>query len=121
MKIRIKGNTLRIRLSQSEIDNLKKTGNVKECTEFPAGNTFCYQVVESNKFECSFKENMVTVELDSEHIKEWVNSDQVSIGGDLNLEKDAKLSILVEKDFKCLTERPEDESDMFPNPLKNHC
>ena len=121
MKIRIKGNTLRIRLTQSEIEDLKKIGNVKECTEFPAGNTFSYQVVESNKFECSFKENMVTVGLDSAHIQEWANSDQVSIGGDLNLEKDTKLSILVEKDFKCLTERPEDESDMFPNPLKNHC
>ena len=44
----------------------------------------------------------------------------MGISDDLFLENEDKLSILVEKDFKCLTDRSEDESDMFPNPKESH-
>jgi hypothetical protein len=39
------------------------------------------------------------------------------MSGEQVLDDGAKLTILVEKDFACLTPREgEDESDMFPNP-----
>ena len=44
-------------------------------------------------------------------------TDQVSIRGEQVLADGEKLSILVEKDFVCLTGRDdEDESDMYPHP-----
>ena len=121
MKLRIKGNTIRVRLTQSEINNLQEKGAVEEITEFPDGKSLKYRITKGVKFKCDLVENMVSVELEPAVIKQWSESDQVSIGGELNLEKGSKLSILVEKDFKCLTKRPEDEGDMFPNPQKNHC
>ena len=121
MKLRIKGNTIRVRLTQSELNNLHEKGAVEESTEFPDGKSLKYRITKGNQFRCDFVENVVSVELESAVIKQWSASDQVSIGGELNLENGSKLSILVEKDFKCLTERPEDERDMFPNPQKNNC
>ena len=121
MKLRIKGNTIRIRLTQTEIKNLMQTGYVEEITEFPKDRSLKYRITKSDRFECNLEDNIVSIGLESGIIEQWSNSDQVSIGGDLNLENDSKLRILVEKDFKCLTERPEDERDMFPNPQKNHC
>ena len=39
----------------------------------------------------------------------------ISVGEEIDL------SILIEKDFKCLTDRPnEDESDLFENPINKH-
>jgi hypothetical protein len=54
----------------------------------------------------------------------WASSEQVSIEGEQVLADGAKLKILVEKDFVCLTGRDdEDESDMYPHPEagKAHC
>ena len=48
---------------------------------------------------------------------EWVDSDEVSISSEQQLDQGGLLKILVEKDFACLAPREgEDESDMFPHP-----
>jgi hypothetical protein len=50
-------------------------------------------------------------------IKQWAESEKVSISSEQNLDDGEQLRILVEKDFACLAPRDgEDESDMFPNP-----
>lgn len=110
-----------MRLTQSEIVEIQEDGKVEEVTEFPNGSSLTYRIQKSNEFNCELSDNIVSVSLNTEAINEWADSDQVSLGGELDLEKGSKLSILVEKDFKCLTVRPEDETDMFPNPQKHHC
>ncbi|MEZ4932033.1 MAG: hypothetical protein R2788_07940 [Saprospiraceae bacterium] len=50
---------------------------------------------------------------------DWSRSDEVGLEDDMPLGDGNALHILVEKDFKCLTERSEDESDLFPNPNEN--
>lgn len=110
-----------MRLTQSEIFELQESGKVEEITNFPGGTSLIYIIRTGDHFNCEFSQNAVTVSLQATAMSEWAGGNQVSIGGDLNLEKGSKLSILVEKDFKCLTRRSEDETDMFPNPQEHHC
>ena len=64
---------------------------------------------------------MVLITVPSDMLNEWATSDKVSIDYSFELEDGNQLEIALEKDFKCLTERPkEDESDMYPNPLEKH-
>ena len=121
MKLRIRGNSIRLRLSQSEVDSLAGQGSVSELTEFPNSRSLEYKVVTGESFDAEFINDVVLITVHGSQIPAWSSSDQVSLMGELDLQKGGILSILVEKDFKCLTVRPEDESDLFTNPNESHC
>ena len=120
MKLRIKGNTLRMRLSEPEVNMLAEGKPVIDKTEFPSAD-LSYKIDPSDTNSASFEEGMVKIELNKDDIDVWAASDQVSISMESTSKSGNILSILVEKDFKCLTVRPEDESEMYPNPNKHHC
>lgn len=120
MKLRIQGNSIRFRLTQTEVSNLGEGIDCKSKLAFPRGNSLVYGLTVDSEMSSYFSENEITVSLPLNEVRAWATSDQVGIKGDLNLENGDKLSILVEKDFQCLTERAEDESDLFPNPNENH-
>ncbi len=120
MKLRIQGNSIRFRLSQTEVANFGSDGACMGKTEFPNGYTLVYRLSQAPELSGNFTNNIITIALPEAEIESWINSDQVAIQGNLTLENEDKLSILVEKDFKCLTERSEDESDLFPNPKESH-
>ena len=64
-----------------------------------------------------FSDNAVTVRLPESAVLAWATTERVSLPGEQVLDDGAKLTILVEKDFVCLTSREgEDESDMYPHP-----
>ena len=121
MKIRIQNNSIRLRLSQSEVTSLGKDGACMGKTEFPNTATLVYRLTQAAELNASFNNNVVTIVLPEAEVKSWIETDQVGIQGNLILENEDNLSILVEKDFKCLTERSEDESDLFPNPNEEYC
>ena len=119
MKLRIRDNSVRLRLTRGEVDQLRDDGLVRARTSFPGGREFQY-VVESSpasvKPGAFLSECVITIRLPETSVLAWANSEQVSIAGEQLLD-DAKLTILVEKDFTCLAPREgEDESDMFPHP-----
>jgi hypothetical protein len=120
MKLRIKGDTIRIRLSETEVSSLAEGNSVVEETHFPT-STLIYRVQPSASAVVDFKDNMLQINLTQTEIDAWSSTDEVSISKDIDLLDDNILSILVEKDFKCLTVRPEGESDNYPNPNKHHC
>lgn len=120
MKLRIKGNTIRLRLTQTEVDTVAKK-EVIDKTQFPGGKELVYKIIKGNSFDTQFMDGVVLVQLPSEEVDKWAASDQVTIGFKVNLDNGGVLDVAVEKDFQCLTERPhEDESDMYPNPLEKH-
>lgn len=121
MKIRIQNNSIRFRLSQTEVRDYGREGACMGKTEFADANTLMYRLAQSSEFGATFNNKVITISLPEEEVKSWIASDQVSICGELSLENEDILSILVEKDFKCLTERNEDESDLFPNPNEENC
>lgn len=122
MKLRIQRNSLRLRLSQSEVAGLAERGRVAECIRFgPQSEAeLTYELVSSERtptLAASFRARAVTVTVPAERVREWAGSGEVTLEGSIPLGGDEVLRILVEKDFKCLAPRPgEDESDAFPHP-----
>ena len=49
--------------------------------------------------------------------KEWVTTEKVGFDTWMDVDNGEKLYLLLEKDFKCLDETVEDQSDNFENPL----
>ncbi len=120
MKLRIKGNTIRLRLTQTEVDNLAN-GVVEDKTQFPTGNSLVYRIKSGVAFNVDFKEGVISISVAANEIKSWASSDKIELANSVELENKERLEISIEKDFKCLTDRPkEDESDMYPNPLEKH-
>ncbi len=120
MKLRIRDNSVRLRLTQGEVATLRDTGIVSARTGFPGGRDFQY-AVESSPANVSvgafFSENVMTVRLPETIVLAWASTEQVSIDGEQQLEDGEQVQILVEKDFTCLAPREgEDESDMYPHP-----
>lgn len=120
MKIRIKGNSIRLRLSQSEVKKWATDGVVKEVTDFGNKNSLAYQLKmsEESQISASFNDDIISIDIPFTIGQEWCEGEQTSM--ESSIANDGILHILVEKDFACLTPRAgEDESDMYPNPLSN--
>lgn len=123
MKLRIRDNSIRLRLTQTETDALKDQGIVAARTRFPGGRSLEY-AIESSPASVTpavhFSANRLTVLLPETVVLAWATTDQVSMHGEQRLEDGELVSILVEKDFRCLAPREgEDESDMFTHPLED--
>ncbi|MEL6867840.1 MAG: hypothetical protein AAFP19_25675 [Bacteroidota bacterium] len=121
MKIRIKDNSLRLRLSQGEVKRFAEEGRISSQIRFsPLPDAYLSYVLNQlpgSQVQVHFGNNIIEVFLPEEQAAHWANSDQVGIDGQVPLGSGEQLSILVEKDFQCLTDRPgEDESDLFPHP-----
>lgn len=121
MKLRLKSDSIRLRLSQGEVSRLVSDGFVEESVRISVeGPTFAYAVEakgETTAINVSLKRDRLTIFLPYPSVKRWATTDEIGI--DENVDN---LRILVEKDFACLKPRHgEDESDMFPNPNLEHC
>lgn len=119
MKLRIKGNTIRLRLLKSEVERLAAEGRISEETSF-GPNSLRYSLVMSDgaeKIYAEFENNEVTVAIPQAEAMAWVFDNQVGFEAEQAIGDNEVLSILVEKDFVCL-DRPDDpdRDDAFPNP-----
>jgi hypothetical protein len=120
VKIRIRDNSIRLRLTKGEVDAIRDNGVVTSTTGFPGGRRFSYSL-ESSPASVNpaafYSDNEIRVRLPETQVLAWTTTEQVSIAGEQVLDDGEKLSILVEKDFACLEPRPgEDEADMFSHP-----
>jgi hypothetical protein len=120
MKLRFRDNSVRLRLTRSEVDTLRQEGLVSSKIEFPGSREFNY-VVESSPASVNpgafLSDNVLTVRLPETTVLGWAASEQVTIDGEQLLDDGQRLSILVEKDFACLVPREdEDDAEMFENP-----
>ncbi|MEZ5427594.1 MAG: hypothetical protein R2747_15095 [Pyrinomonadaceae bacterium] len=122
MKLRIRGNSIRLRLTQSEIENFGRTGLIEETVEFGPlpRQRLVYALASSDRAGEVFGRydgGKITIVVPQATAENWASTDEVGITGEQDLGESGILRILIEKDFACLTERPfEDESDNFPNP-----
>ena len=116
MKLRIRGDSVRLRLTRGEVKALIEAGNVGEATRFPGGGAFQYRLsaaADCKAVGASFDGATLTVSLPAELARRWGESDEVGIRVALALNP-GELGILIEKDFPCVTARPgEDDSDAF--------
>lgn len=124
MKLRIHRNSIRLRLSQTDIAEFERTGLCSE--ELLFTNSSLKYILKQAAEEDQLKEPTVDLQVNAVIVtvpfvmgRKWVNSDEVGFHNKAHEHEDSQeISILVEKDFQCLHKRPmEDESDSFPNPL----
>lgn len=113
MKIRIKGNSLRYRLTKSDLAQLEQKGFLEEQAEF-VGKTLVYAitVTSDDGLSADYMDDRIMLSMPKAMIDELAHTDRV--GFDDNT---GPVSLLIEKDFTCLDQVEEDQSDNFPNPL----
>lgn len=122
MKIRIRGNSLRLRLTQSEVRSLDENSQISDQIQFSSQpqDALTYEIVlsdSSTEITASYTSQKIQVQIPTPQGKKWAHSEQVSLENHLPIGSDESLRILVEKDFACLQEREgEDDSDAFENP-----
>jgi hypothetical protein len=121
MKLRVRGNSLRIRVSRAELDSIASRGVAADEVRFAPGTSLLYgvEVIEHGELSARFADGEVRVFLPRAAVDRWLDPDEISIHGEQSLAGGEALRILVEKDFTCLAPREgEDDSDLFPNPQK---
>jgi hypothetical protein len=121
MKLRINGNSMRLRISRSEVARLLAGNRLEETIRFApeAGATFTYALQPEKSLKVpavQFTANKVVVLLPTDQVNVWGNTDQVGIAEDISLADHGSLALLIEKDFACLDHRDEDNQDTFANP-----
>lgn len=120
MKIRIKGNSVRFRLTRNEVKKLKTEGFCEEKTEF-MNEVFIYRLEAADvpSLQSDFSEKTVTIKMPVNDSKEWFDIDQTGYQHEQTNANGSILTVLIEKDFVCLDETTEDQSDNYPHPLES--
>ncbi len=113
MKIRIKDNSLRYRLSQSEVSTLVKEGETWSKCQFGSGELkYGLQAIDADSITSVFKNDELLTKVPRTLLKNW-DIDQ-RVGFDTNIDG---LFVLIEKDWQCLKPRDhEDESNLYVHP-----
>lgn len=113
MKIRIKGNSLRYRLTRSEVERFAQDGYLEDTTDFgPARLTYSLQKTIGGNLFAAYENNNITLYMPGRMLNEWTTTERVGFEN-----KEDGLYLLIEKDFMCLDNVAEDQSDNYPNPL----
>jgi hypothetical protein len=121
MKLRIKGNSMRFRVSRSEVARLLAADPLVETIQFApeAGARFTFALQREPSVTIptvQYTQNKVLVLLPAGQADAWGGTDQVGIAEDISLGEFGALTLLIEKDFACLDGSDEDNEDTFANP-----
>ena len=121
MKLRICGDSVRLRLKRGEVDQLAAGTSIVQQTHFPgAVLTYRLDVSENSGISATFDNGSLVISLPKSKVLDWASSDEVSLHAEQELSGSGALSLLIEKDFKCLEPGHhrdcEDDEDTFPHP-----
>lgn len=122
MKIRIKENSVRFRLTPTEVDKFCKEGGIAETTQFKS-TTFKYAVKQKQigNLQVDFNDNAITLYVPESFAKDWATNDVVGLDHHEQLVDGGTFFLLLEKDFACLDNTHEDQTDKYPNPKAGKC
>lgn len=120
MKLRIKGNSLRLRLGPAEIERLLETGRIEDTIRFaPEENaklTYAFELGDAElPPSLRYLPGEVTVLVSRRHAQRWAHGDEVGISGESG-DGLSRVELLIEKDFACLDHEDREGEDTFPNP-----
>ena len=118
MKLRIRGDSIRLRLTRGEVAALAEGRIVEESTGFGPDARLSYAITLGGaSLAAKLAGPRIEVCVPADVGRAWAAGDSVGIEGVQAAGEGRTLRILVEKDFACLTERPhEEDADAFPNP-----
>lgn len=117
MKLRIRGDSVRLRLTRSEVDALVEKGRIEETTAFGSGVLGYAIAFGGTTLAASFDGGKIEITIPGEVARAWASGDAVGVEAVQPAEGGRALKLLVEKDWTCLKPREgEDDSDAFPHP-----
>jgi hypothetical protein len=108
VKLRIRDNSVGLRLTKEEVETLRKQGVVSARSGFPGGRELRYELESSPASVAPaafYSDNVLTVRLPETAVLAWVTTEQVTIEGEQVLVDGEKIAIAVEKDFDTCTRR----------------
>jgi hypothetical protein len=120
MKLRIKGNSLRLRVSPSEMEQLLRSGRVEETIYFGMENdaklTYALEhSAEAETMTVQYRPQEVTVVISSREARNWAEGKSVGLYGE-TASGHGPLELSIEKDFACLDKEQAENADTFPHP-----
>ncbi len=119
MKLRIQGNSLRLRVTRPELAALLETGQVVETTRFAPGPdgelAYSLACAECSNVDVRYSAGALTVVLPWPVARLWASESEVGVSASIDV-GGAALTVLVEKDFACLHGTEEENRGTFPNP-----
>ena len=116
MKLRIQGDSVRLRLLQGEVRQLAEIGRVESRTRFAPGCELRYVVrtsMTAHEISAEYDGTTIVVTLPENEAKAWTAGEQVGLYRET---ASGGVSISVEKDFACLDRADADNRDTYPNP-----
>jgi hypothetical protein len=115
MKLRISGNSLRLRLTRSEVEEFASAGAHESSLDI-GGSRFAFRlekIEDTTSLSAALADNTITVHVPASAADRWTHGDDVAVDAPTS----ADLQIVIEKDFACLKPRPgEDSDDHYPHP-----
>ncbi len=121
MKIRIKGPSVRLRLSKSEVGRIVHEGLVAEETPFLSGilKYALRKTATGTALTADISNGLITMYVPETLIEGWDINDLITISAQMPLTDGKTLHLLLEKDFQCIDTTTEDQSDNYINPAQN--
>ncbi len=118
MKLRIKGNVVRLRLTRSEVNTVGEGGRVQEITLFGPQAQFCYalEAVDTAQLDAEYTNNTMTVRVPRAMAHDWATTELVGLSTEQKIAENVSLQLIIEKDFACLNPRGEEDADTFEHP-----
>ena len=118
MKLRVKGNSLRLRVSRSELARFLDGERVEETIHFTrspeASLTYALEsAVQSAPVRVQYESQIVKVILSEDQAAIWGAECKVGVYSTLDIGAAGSLAVIVEKDFACLDRSDEENSDAF--------
>ena len=113
MKIRIKDDSVRFRLAQTEVTQLVHTGETWSKCQFPIGELIYGLIAtDDDEITSTFTNGKIITKIPRLLIARWDTDQRVGFDNTTD-----GLYILIEKDWQCLKPRAhEDESNLYVNP-----
>lgn len=120
MKLRIQGNSLRLRISPSEMARFLQTGRIEEAIYFGVGKdvSLTYALEHSPQTTAAtvrYAPRELTVMVASGEAQRWAAGQDIGLYSETSTSH-GPLQIAVEKDFACLDKDDAANADTFPNP-----
>ena len=120
MKLRIKGDSLRLRIAHSEMTRLMDAGRIEDTVHFGQEEDaqFTYALehsAEAREIGVRWIGACVAVILPTPNARAWAQGNEVGLYGSVQV-RNGCLEIAIEKDWACLDKSTAENKDTFPNP-----
>lgn len=117
MKVRLLNNTIRVRISKTEMKELAAQKYLCTKTSFVGNFLGTYlMVLDQEAVSINLQNHRIEIKIPQVLIEKMSKDDQIGFTKDIEIENNETLQFTLEKDFQCLEPRSEDESDLYENP-----